>query len=100
MLFEYFTEALFEVSRVVILSFWKRMQSPQARLSQTFPVLVSFDAIQQHDRRIACPDSTALCAVSCAHAKDSRISVPRASSAGRQLVTMENAPYIKRHPGI
>jgi hypothetical protein len=95
MLLEYLTEALFEVSRVVIPSFWKRMQSPEARLSPSSPVLVSFDAIQQHDCRIACPDSTALCAVSCAHAKDSRIPATRALSTGARR-NAEKAPLNKK----
>jgi len=45
------------------------MQSPQTRLSQSFSVLIRFDAIQQDDRRIACPDSTDLWAESRSHAK-------------------------------
>ena len=49
------------------------MQSPQARLSQSFSVLIRFDAIQQDDRRIACPDSTDLWAGFRAHAKERKL---------------------------
>jgi hypothetical protein len=36
------------------------MQRPKARLSQSLSVLGGFDAIQQHDCGIVCPDSNAL----------------------------------------
>jgi hypothetical protein len=55
---------------MVTLSFGKRMQRPKARLSQSLSVLGGFDAIQQHDCGIVCPDSNALSVVSRAHRKN------------------------------
>jgi hypothetical protein len=83
LLVKYFMEALLEVRRMVALPFGKRMQRPQARLCQFLSILGGFDAIQQHDRGIVCPDSNAP-SVSRAHRKnlktcDRRFSTPALS---------------------
>src|SRR5579872_1711549 len=52
---------------MVVLSFGERMQSDQARLSQTPSAVAVFDAIQQNGREVACPDCPVRCGMSLAH---------------------------------
>jgi hypothetical protein len=80
LLFEDLAETLLKVGRVMILPFIERMKSPKASLGQAFSLIAGFDAIQQHDCRVVCPDSTALCSVSRAHDRIPGVRHPRLST--------------------
>src|SRR5579862_6874448 len=80
---------------MVVLSIRERMQSTQARLSQAPSALAGFDAIQQNDREVACPDCTVLCAMSLAHQRTPEVLRHRGlnAAAGRDA---GKGPYISK----